>query len=214
MKGLSIVGLEVARAKRVLLRDFSLEIRVGERVGLRGPSGSGKSSLLRAICGLDDPSAGSVRLGGSDPEQIGWPTFRRRVMLVPQRSTFPPGRVSAVLRLPFAFKSAPAVPSDQALRAALERVGIGETWEQMAAQLSEGQAQRLALVRALSMEPDFVLLDEPTSALDGPAAAAVEALVRDEGSRRGLGALIVTHDSDQAERWCDRTVDLQVGAHA
>lgn len=204
MKGLCGAGLAVVREGRALLRDVDFSLRRGERIAIVGPSGCGKTSLLRAVCGLDVPAGGTVTLDGSAPDALGWPAFRRRVVLVAQRPRLGPGTVADALRRPFGYGTAARAFDTAIARERLAAVGVADTWDQPAERLSEGQAQRVGLVRALLVEPPFLLLDEPTSALDAAAAAAVEESV----ALSGAGALVVTHDEAQAARWCDCTIDL------
>lgn len=206
---LSLQGVAVAPGDETLLSGLDLEVRGGELVGLRGPSGCGKSSLLRVICGLDDPATGRVAWNGRDGDETGWPCFRRAVMLVAQEPLLPPGTVGEAMARPFRFKTCRDLDFDPARAEATlaELFPDPPALASDAGILSVGERQRVALARALLLDAEVLLLDEPTSALDPTAVAMVEAAVR----RRidaGLAALVVSHDPDQAERWCDRVVDL------
>ncbi len=207
---LELRDLAVAAGGNMLLRDLGVRLGVGERVGLIGPSGCGKTTLLRAVAHLEDPAAGEVRLEGRAPEEVGWPAFRRRVMLIQQRPVLLPGTVGENLRRPFAYHAAGGrqFPRDRATDL-LERLRLGAgRMDQPGESLSEGQQQRVCLIRALLCEPEVLLLDEPTSALDADAVNLVEALLAEEIDRRSLACMVVTHDRAQVERWCDRSVDL------
>lgn len=183
----------------------------GELVALCGPSGAGKSSLLRAVAGLDDPCAGELRCAGRSPEETGWPQWRRRVLLSAQRATALPGSVRDNLFHAFTYACASHAFPEERARELVERLQLASgVWSQPAATLSEGELQRVALLRALLLEPAVLLLDEPTSALDPDATRAVEDLVREIAGEGGC-ALIVTHDPAQAERWCDRSVAISIG---
>ncbi len=191
-----------------LLAGLSLRVDLAEAVGLIGPSGCGKSTLLRSVVGLIDPVGGAVTLNTKSPDELGWPAFRRRVCLVPQRPTVWDASVATNLERPFAFKAIDkAFDADEAQNM-LESVGLGNVWTTQATILSEGERQRVCLVRALLMRPDFLLLDEPTSALDGESAMCVEALIKNVMSEHGMGALIATHDREYAGRLCSRVIDL------
>jgi len=207
---LDLIGLSVSAGGRVLVSGVGITLENGGMVALCGPSGCGKTSLLRAVAGLDDLAGGQVLLNGSTPGEIGWPGFRRRVVLVDQRPVLLPGSVRDNLALPFTYAVSAGTPFPEGeARALLETFGVtGERFTQEARTLSQGQQQRVCLARAFLLKPEVLLLDEPTSALDPEAVSSVEGSLITETRRRGLSALIVTHDREQARRLCDRTVDL------
>ncbi|MFW6050141.1 MAG: ABC transporter ATP-binding protein [Myxococcota bacterium] len=201
--------LEVGLAGRPLLRGVDLRVAPGERVGVLGPSGSGKTTLLRVLAGLIDPLDGEVRFEGRTGDAVGWPRWRRRVTYVAQQPVVTPGTVRANLERPLRYGRARRGGLDEERAAArLRELGLSGVLDQEARTLSVGQKQRVALVRALAIEPAVLLLDEPTGALDAEAAAAVEALVA-RYTEEGGAALVVTHDAAQARRWCTREVDLR-----
>lgn len=203
-------GLSVSAGGRVLLKGIAIALDKGEMVALCGPSGCGKTSLLRAVAGLDDPASGLVLLNGSTPHETGWPRFRRNVVLVDQRPVLLSGSVRDNLELPFryAVSSGRPFPVEEA-GMLLDAFGVTrDRLTQEARTLSLGQQQRVCLARAFLLKPEVLLLDEPTSALDPEAVSSVEGTLRTETLRRGLSALIVTHDREQARRLCDRSVDL------
>ncbi len=206
---LSCRGLAVSPGEDVLLSGLDLDLHAGELVALRGPSGCGKTSLLRVVCGLDDPAAGSITLDGHDGDEMGWPCFRRAVSLVAQEPLLPAGTIGAALARPFAFRSCSALAFDSARAHAMlsEFFNVPPAFDKNAGVLSVGERQRIALARALLLDVRVLLLDEPTSALDPDAARRVEIAVRTR-AEKGLTALVVSHDPTQAERWCDRVVDL------
>ena len=204
---LHVENLDVSSDGHALLRGVGFSLERGGRLGMVGPSGCGKTTLLRAVAGLIDPDSGSVTFEGRTPEAIGWPQFRRRVLLVAQQPTLLDETVGANLMRPFSYGSAEgAFPHDRA-KALMARLGLSaDRFDQPARSLSVGQQQRVCLVRALLLEPAVLLLDEPTSALDPESVDAVgEALSeRDEG----LAILMVLHRRDLLERWCERSIDL------
>lgn len=214
---LQVNGLSVSAGGKVLLKGIHLSLRKGELVALCGPSGCGKTTLLRALAGLVDPAEGEVLLADAHPAQMGWPLFRRRVVLVDQRPVLLPGTVEENLALPFTYGVSQGAPFPEAdALALLEAFGVSrQRFSQEARSLSQGQQQRVCLARALLLKPDVLLLDEPTSALDPEAVSSVEGTLASETRRRGLSALIVTHDREQAGRLCDRSLDLsEYGAAA
>ncbi len=198
--------LEIGGKKIVSDLDFSLES--GELLAIVGPSGCGKTTLLRALCGLI-PAEGEVRLEGLSPAEIGWPRFRRSVTLVSQIPVLVGETVLRSLERAFRYRGAVnRLPLDRAIEL-LGRLGLTEgCLAQPAQALSVGEKQRVCLVRALLLRPRVLLLDEPTSALDEESRNAVEALVRFEAGQNGLLAVVATHDREQAQRLCTRTIEL------
>lgn len=198
-------GLTVARGDRVVLRDVDLRLAAGDVVAVAGGSGSGKSSLLRALVRLDAPVAGRVLVDGADASTMDARELRRRVGLVAQAPVMLPGDVRSNLAHGL------AEPDDAALAVALEATGLPPAFlGRSAGALSGGEAARVAVARALVRDPVALLLDEPTAALDPRSTAAVEALVTGLAGR-GLAILLVTHDVAQAARVAHRAVRLEDG---
>lgn len=210
MMMLQVAQLDVGTAGVPLLRGVSLGLHEGELVAISGPSGCGKTTLLRTVAGLIDPLGGTILLDGRSPEQIGYPRFRRQVVLVQQKPALLDTTVRANLERPFEYQSGnQEFPAQQAAQL-LQEVGIEpDRLDQRAWSLSVGQQQRVCLVRALLLEPRILLLDEPTSALDSDSAAAVETLLHRLAKDTGLAALVVAHDRQQPEQWCDRRYDIR-----
>ncbi len=199
--------LSVAAGGVRLLAGVEVCLERGAWVGVAGPSGCGKSTLLRAVAGLSDASEGEIRLDGHTPGELGWPGFRRQVVLVAQKPVLLDGSVEDNLARPFSYRTAEGAYPQERAEGLLARLGLAGRMAQEARSLSVGQQQRVCLVRSLLLSPRVVLLDEPTSALDEAAAEAVLALL-EELRAEGLGLLMVSHDRGQMERWCGRIVDL------
>lgn len=212
---LKVERLAVAAGHKRLLEGLDLELKAGERMGLTGPSGCGKTTLLRCLSTLTRPTGGKILLEGRRPRQFTWPGYRRRVVLVAQRPALLEDTVWRNLARPFEYRSAgrgddaEAFPIERA-KALLDAFELGaECLDQAAPSLSEGQQQRVCLIRALLLNPRVLLLDEPTSALDEESAALVEDAVARACRESGLACLIVSHDRRQVARWCHRHVDLR-----
>ncbi len=206
---LDVSDIEVGVGNVRLLTGLSFKLSEGELAALVGPSGCGKTTLLRAIVGLVDPLAGEVRHRGQTADEMGWPVFRRRVVYVEQAPVMLDVPVWSNLSRPFSYRVAGCEFPEARARDLLSAVGLdGRTCALPARLLSAGQQQRVSLVRALLVQPEVLLLDEPTNALDEVNMALVERLLRQAIDAAGMAALVVTHDRMQAERWCDRVIDL------
>ena len=188
---------------------ISLDVYHGEMLGIVGASGSGKSSLLRLLNRLDEPTSGTVFLDGQDYRQFSPRELRRRVGMVTQRPFLFPGNVAGNIR--FGPLQRGEVVADEDIARLLERVGLPGFGAREVANLSGGEQQRVSLARALANRPDILLLDEPTSALDEQAKMGVEQLICSLVKDTSLTCVMVTHDRDQARRMCDRVALLEAG---
>jgi putative ABC transport system ATP-binding protein len=209
------VGRRAAGGGDWLLHDVSLALGGGERLALLGPSGAGKTLLLRALALLDPLGEGVVLWRGLPVADGEVPAFRGRVVYLHQRPALFEGDVEFNLRLPYALASHRARSFDRArVLGLLAELGRDESFlGKSQRDLSGGEAQIAALLRAVQLDPAVLLLDEPTAALDPASAAAIEKLVAcwlDE--RPGDRALVwVSHDPAQARRVADRAVYLRGG---
>jgi putative ABC transport system ATP-binding protein len=213
---LSVRGLTKAypsAGERVaVLRGVNLEISAGERVALTGESGSGKSTMLHLIAGLDRADGGEIKLNGAavgDLTDAGRAALRRdRLGLVFQQFNLIP---SLNVEDNLAFQARIAGRHDAAWHAELvERLGLSTLLKRYPEQLSGGQQQRVAIGRALATKPLLVLADEPTGNLDEATADDVLALTRDLVKRTGCGFLMVTHSARLAAT-LDRHINLSAG---
>lgn len=192
-----------------IVNDISLQVERGELLGVVGPSGSGKSSFLRLLNRLDEPTSGTVYLGGQDYRQLAPRELRRRVGMVTQRPFLFPGDVALNVRFG-PTQRGEALPDTEVNRL-LERVGLSGFASRDVTNLSGGEQQRVSLARALANSPEALLLDEPTSALDDEAKEGVEELICEVVRGTSLTCVLVTHDRNQARRMCTRVAILEKG---
>jgi ABC-type multidrug transport system fused ATPase/permease subunit len=185
-----------------VLRGFDLQVPPGRVTGLLGPSGTGKSTLLRALVRLIEIDAGTITLDGADIETLDARELRCRVGLVAQTPVMLPGTVADNLR--YGVEEL----SEDDLQAALADADLDPSFvDRVAGDLSGGERARVALARALTRGPELLLLDEPTSALDHDTADHIGATLR-RLRDTGLGVCVTTHDLGFADAWVDRRVDL------
>ncbi|OZC02383.1 ABC transporter ATP-binding protein [Rubricoccus marinus] len=195
---------------RWLWRGLSFEVDGGERVAIAGPSGSGKSLLLRALIGLDDLDEGTVSVDERPLADWHLPDLRMRVRYVPQSPAFADGTVRDALSGARAFAAASGAAPEAWAVERLGRLGRGAGFlDARTETLSGGEAQIAALLRAMQSGPHLLLLDEPTASLDPDATDAVERLVSDWLDEDGARAAIWTsHSEEQRARVATRVVDL------
>jgi len=189
------------QATRRLLDDVGFSVLAGEVFTILGPSGSGKSSLLRCLDRLNEPTAGRVLIGGQDMRDLPVREVRRRVGMVFQQPVLFPGSIADNVLYGLRARAAEPTDPDGLVGDLLARVGLPPDWSGHSTRdLSGGEAQRVALARALANGPQILLLDEPTAALDRSASARIERLLVEMGSATDLTLVWVTHDLDQARR--------------
>lgn len=201
-----------------IFRDVSFSVDAANRITLVGPSGSGKSLLLKSLALLHPFDEGQVNWLGEKVCGNRVPSFRSEVMYVPQRAPEVDGSVEAFLEVPFSFAANAAKSYDRGLAvSSLKTLGREDDFlAKPQRDLSGGERQIAALVRSVLLNPKVLLLDEPTSAMDGETASQAEKLVADwcaEDSSRST--VWVTHDLEQAERVSRTQIrmgDLATGA--
>ncbi|MBW2528846.1 MAG: ATP-binding cassette domain-containing protein [Deltaproteobacteria bacterium] len=205
-----VCDLGVSISGKPLLERVNLSLATGQVIAVTGSSGSGKSTLLRTLAGLIDPAAGTMRLRGAPPDRKGMPAWRSRVVYTAQRPVLPEPTVQENLAKPFDFRSLRGRRfSPERAEQALRQLALPvDCLASDPRKLSEGQQQRVGLLRALLIEPEVLLLDEPTSALDPDTSSQVEAYLRAHLERTGAAALVVTHDPQQASRLGDLRLSL------
>lgn len=208
------------------LLDFNLSVSAGEMVVVLGSNGSGKSTFMKCVVGINRPTNGSVNLAGRDLVKLSGEPLRearlplalisQNANLVKRRSVIANVCSGALGRHRTLATALGRVPREavEPARAYLDEVGLLHLQNQRAGTLSGGQAQRVAVARALSQEPHVLLADEPVASLDPEAADEVMRLLRRLATEDGLAVIVVLHQPDLAMRYADRMVGLRRGVMA
>jgi ABC-type Fe3+/spermidine/putrescine transport system ATPase subunit len=212
---LELVGAEVVLGGERVLGPIDLQLARGEHLLVVGPSGCGKTTLLRAVAGLQRLEAGLVRIDGapaSEGRRLRIPPERRKVALVFQGGALWP-HMSVRKTLDFVLR-ARGTAADRRSERIAELVALVELTgleKRKPGELSGGEAQRLALARALALDPEILLLDEPLGPLDAELRTAMIERIGDLGERLHLTVLHVTHDPHEVERVATRTLRMRGG---
>ena len=196
-----------------ILRGISLQVQQGESIALTGASGSGKSSLLMVMGGLERATGGKVMALGHDLSALredGLAQFRQGRMGIVFQSFHLIPTMTALENVATPLELSGAKDAFDRARAELEAVGLGHRINQYPAQMSGGEQQRVALARAAAPRPAILLADEPTGSLDSRNGAAIMDLLFELRDRHGATLVLVTHADDLAQR-CDRVVELRDG---
>ena len=210
MSKLSISKLKLARGGKRVLHDIDLEVAAGELLVVIGPSGSGKSSLLRCINRLNDIESGSIHLDGQSVFELPVSELRCRVGMIFQKTAAFEGSVADNIAFGMALQGRNI--TRQETLDLMRQVSLEEDLiDQPASKLSGGQEQRLAIARALALDPSLLLLDEPTSALDPIATSRVEESLLRLRQGTGLTMIWVSHSIEQARRIGSRVLLLDEG---
>ncbi|MGB1253593.1 MAG: ABC transporter ATP-binding protein [Candidatus Promineifilaceae bacterium] len=209
---LEIKDLRVARGRKTVLTVAHLEIARGEVLAVVGPNGAGKSSLMLTLARLIRPKSGQILFNGKATRDESDLTYRRRIALVLQdpllfdRTVF--DNVATGLRFRGVAKKQIATSVDRWL----ERLDIAHLKKRRATELSGGEAQRVSLARALTLEPELLLLDEPFSALDPPTRKRLINELASVLSETNTTAILITHDLHEADLLGDRIAILLAGS--
>lgn len=206
MTNIVIQNLSKTIKKNVVIRDISMELQSGTVYGFKGINGSGKTMLMRLICGLIRPTQGEVSINGkvlgkdlSFPESVG--VFLENPAFLGSYSGF------QNLKLLASIKS---VADDEAIRSALSRVGLRPDDHKKYRKYSLGMKQRLGIAAAIMERPDIVILDEPTNSLDADGVNLVKSVIKDE-KKRGALVIISCHDAELLQDLSDETFLLEQG---
>ena len=192
-----------------VLRDINLDVHRGEVISVIGPSGTGKSTFLRCLNLLEQPTSGSILIDGQDilSPDADVPMLRRKMGMVFQSFNLFNGMsvLDNVCLAPVQLLGKSREKAEQKARQLLEMVGLSERINAMPDQLSGGQKQRVAIARALAMEPEILLFDEPTSALD-PAMVSEVLGVMTRLAQQGMTMIVVTHEMRFAKEHSENIV--------
>lgn len=200
-----------------ILKDISFQIKKrdraslaarGDRVAVLGTSGSGKTSLLRLLNRLSEPTTGNLFFAGTPYKNLSVISLRQQVVLVPQEPKLLGMTVGETLAYPLTLQNLSKAEINHRIATYCDRLQIPESWyDKTELQLSLGQRQLVTIARGLIMEPQVLLLDEPTSALDIATATRVINVLKEQETT----ILMVNHQLELAEQFCDRVLYLQEG---
>ena len=194
----------------------SIQVCSGEFVALLGTSGSGKSSLLNLIAGLDRPTSGAVMVEGKDlarmsREELAKHRLRTVGMVFQSFNLIPSMTVIENVELPLRFAEVERSQRDSRARAALDRVRLSHRLDHRPSELSGGEQQRTSLARALINRPKLLLADEPTGNLDSKTGTEIMNLIREFNQSLGMTVVMVTHERPLAEQYAQRLIFLADG---
>ncbi len=206
------VSLAAPVGAQYLLKDISCSVFPGDRLCIVGPSGAGKTSLLRLLNRISEPSNGTIYLENQEYQQIPVIQLRRQVMLVPQEPKLLGMTVKEALSYPLVLQGERQQVIQQRLVTNIELLRVPEDWlHRTEVQLSVGQRQLVAIARALVIQPKILLLDEPTAALDAGRAAYVLQVLTKLCESGNTTVVMVNHQLDFAQNFSTRVLYLQDG---
>jgi ABC-type Fe3+/spermidine/putrescine transport system ATPase subunit len=213
---IEVTDLRIQYGPVVAVHDVSFAVQPGEQLTLLGPSGCGKTTTLRALAGLERPSAGTIRIGGrvvySSADHIDIPAEKRGLSMVFQSyAIWPHMTVFDNVAYGLRVRKRPRAEIETRVRESLDLVQMGAFAARRASQLSGGQQQRVALARAIAFSPPVLLFDEPLSNLDAKLRADMRIELRELQHRLGVTSVYVTHDLEEALAMSDRIVVMRDG---
>ena len=209
------VSLQATVGSALLLQDISLSIQPGEKVGIVGASGSGKTSLLRLLNRLVSPTQGKIYINGALAEDLAIVQLRRTVVLSTQEPKLMGMTVKEALSYPLRLQQLSESEIGDRLDTWTNLLRIREEWfDKTELQLSLGQRQLVAIARALMMQPQVILLDEPTSALDLGTANHLLTVLNELNQSQNLTVIIVNHQLELIKDFCDRLLLIEGGTLA
>lgn len=202
------LNLEIGTVK--ILKDISFTVQKKEIIALLGPSGSGKSSLLKSINMLNTPSCGQIKYHNNDIQEISPMTLRKKIGYVLQKPTLFGNDVMENLKYPCELHQ--KVFDINLVEFYLKKVNLKpDILEKKPNELSGGEQQRISLVRTLLLEPEIILLDEVTSALDEDNTLLIEELIKYENENNELTVIFISHNNEQAKRLAQKVIYMEEG---
>jgi putative spermidine/putrescine transport system ATP-binding protein len=207
---LSVKNIHKTFANNTVVQDFNLDVESGEFVSFLGPSGCGKTTVLRMVAGFEEPTSGSIVIGGKDVTRLK-PNQRNIGMVFQAYALFP--NLTVAQNIAFGLKVARVAKPEIEKRVAemLALIKLPNLGDRYPYQLSGGQQQRVALARALAPKPKVLLLDEPLSALDAKVRVSLREEIRSIQKDLGITTIFVTHDQEEALSISDRIVVMYSG---
>lgn len=203
------LNLEIGTVK--ILKDISFTVQKKEIIALLGPSGSGKSSLLKSINMLNTPSCGQIKYHNNDIQEISPMALRKKIGYVLQKPTLFGNDVMENLKYPCELHQ--KVFDINLVEFYLKKVNLKpDILEKKPNELSGGEQQRISLVRTLLLEPEIILLDEVTSALDEDNTLLIEELIKYENENNELTVIFISHNNEQAKRLAQKVIYMEEGA--
>ncbi len=213
---IELTAISVSVGGKALLGPLDLSIESGEHVVVLGPSGCGKTTLLRVIAGLAKPATGTLLMNGqpaSEGRRIHLPAEKRRIgMLFQDGALWPHMTAQKTLDFVLAHAGVPSAQRKSRVSELLALVELSGYEKRKPGNLSGGEAQRLALARALACDPEVLLLDEPLGPLDAELRLSLLKRINEIQREKGLTLLHVTHDPEESELYADRTLRMEKGA--
>ena len=211
--GVEVAGLSKNYGTQTVLKDVSLSVKPGEIFVIMGPSGSGKSVLLRQIAGLETPTAGTARINGLDPTDPGTRDRFALALVFQAGALFNSLSVYDNLALyPLEHRLCPKPQIRERVMRALKILSLENAAKKFPSELSGGMKKRVAIARALVMEPQLFLYDEPTSELDPVMSATISEIIATLKQEFQVTSIVVSHDRDLAFTIADRVAILMKGS--
>ncbi|PKM60840.1 MAG: hypothetical protein CVU99_06180 [Firmicutes bacterium HGW-Firmicutes-4] len=202
---LKVDNISFGYDQNLIINNFHLDVKKGECIGIKGNSGTGKSTILRLIAGLEKTMSGKIIIDGKDVTDT--PTFNRNVGYVFQSfGLFP--HLSVKNNILFGIKHLPKNERQKKLKNVVKMLEIDKYLDRFPHELSGGQKQRVAIARSLVIDPKILLLDEPFSSLDSEIKEKIRVEIKTILNKVGITTILVTHDIQDSNVICDRIVEI------